>query len=221
MSLSPTVVIGGGGHAREVVRLIKAINDRQVVFELLGYVSDGHWDEALLAEVGVERLGAVNMVSEMDVGVVLAVGDGAARQRIVESLSTGRCQPVDVIHPHAVLGSGVTWGAGLIVFPGVVVTADVRLGRHVHLNAGVTISHDCVLGDFVTVSPGCHLAGKVHVGDLATFGVASSAAPGADVGAGATVGAGAVVIESIAAGVTAVGVPARPISRPRDRGSGS
>lgn len=217
MNLDPLVVIGGGGHAREVVGLVTDVNRHSPAFELLGFVADGQWDEALLSGAGLTRLGDVSAIGDMDVCYVIAIGDGAARRRIANDLAAARCRPVDLIHPFSVIGPRVSWGRGFIAFPGVVVTADVRFGRHVHLNVGATISHDCVLEDFVTVGPGCHLAGRVHAGEQATFGVGASAAPGSAVGARATVGAGAVVVGAVDDGATVVGVPAKPLNPPLEQ----
>src|SRR5262249_58040314 len=115
--------------------------------------------------------------------------------------------------PTAWVHPSVTIGAGTVIFAGAVIQPDATIGAHVIVNTRASIDHDCVLGDFVHVAPGVGLAGNVTLEEGAFLGIGAAAVPGSRVGAWATVGAGGVVIQPIAAGVTAVGVPARPPQR--------
>ena len=57
------------------------------------------------------------------------------------------------------------------------------------------------------------LSGGVSAGNGSTVHTRAAVNPQVTIGAGATVGAGAVVIRDVPAGITVVGVPARPIQR--------
>ena len=98
---------------------------------------------------------------------------------------------------------------------GVVINTGSRIGRFVIVNTGATVDHDNLIEDGVHISPGCHLSGRTTIGKYAFLGTGVVTIPDVVVGERAVVGAGAVVIRNVPAGVTAVGVPARELSRAR------
>jgi acetyltransferase-like isoleucine patch superfamily enzyme len=92
-------------------------------------------------------------------------------------------------------------------------TTNIVAGRHFHVNTNATVSHDCRIGDYVTLSPGCHLSGDVHLDDFVYLGTGAVVIPGVRIGARTMVGAGGVVTRDLPGNVTAVGVPARALTR--------
>ena len=107
---------------------------------------------------------------------------------------------------------------------------NIRLGGRVYANhnlvildcALVEIGHGVLFGPNVVVSTAGHptdpeirksgleFAKPIRIGRNAWIGANVSIMPGVTIGENAIVGAGSVVTRDIAAGVTAVGVPARP-----------
>ncbi|RMF59945.1 MAG: hypothetical protein D6746_07560, partial [Bacteroidetes bacterium] len=75
------------------------------------------------------------------------------------------------------------------------------------------VGHDAVLGSFTTAHPGVHVSGQARTGEAVELGTGCVLLPGVRVGASTRIGAGAVVVRDLPEGVTAVGVPARPLSR--------
>lgn len=115
----------------------------------------------------------------------------------------------------------------------------IVLGRRVTLLTNVTLnSFDrIVVGDDTAFGDGCYVQDNDHgtapgtpvmrqrqvsdpvlIGDDVWFGARCIVLKGVTVGDGAIVGAGSVVVKPIAAGVVAVGVPARAVKR---RGGGA
>jgi len=84
---------------------------------------------------------------------------------------------------------------------GVVINSKVVGGQRVVLESGVVIGDEKgrspVLGNDIFVGAGAKIIGDVHIADHAK------------------VGANAVVVKSVAEGITVVGIPARPIARNR------
>lgn len=102
---------------------------------------------------------------------------------------------------HCVIGIGADFGPGFVLMHpvGVVINSKVRGGRNVVLESGVVIGDEKgrspELGDDVFVGAGAKVIGPVTLGD------------------GCKVGANAVVVHSVPAGATVVGIPARPLGQ--------
>lgn len=209
--LTPLVIIGAGGHGRELLDVVEALNTCRPMFEMLGFLDDVADQRAPLARRAAKIIGPVSALATFDAAYVIGLGDGRSRRR-VDALGrqSGR-SAATLVHPAASLGSDVSLGAGSVICAGARVTTNVRLGRHVHVNINATVSHDCTLGDFATVSPGVTISGNATIEDEVLLGAGATVMPSVRVGASSVVGAGAVVISDLAPGTTAVGVPARPV----------
>lgn len=101
----------------------------------------------------------------------------------------------------------------------------VKIGQRVafqHYGCGVIVYHWTVIGDDVMIHPHVVIGGNIHhgiptpvrqivIGDGAQLGAGAKIIASADleIGKGAHIGANAVVLRSVPAGCTAVGVPAR------------
>jgi sugar O-acyltransferase (sialic acid O-acetyltransferase NeuD family) len=213
---TPIVIVGAGGHGRELADVVDAINEVEPRYELLGCVDDGAPDRDRLARLGLSHLGPLNTLESMadDVRCVLGLGSGELRHRFDEwATSLGR-QPVTLVHPTAVVGSDVQLDPGVVICALASVTTNVRLGRHTHLNVAVSVAHDVRVGSYVTLSPGCRLSGNVIVEDGVIIGTAAVVLPGVRIGRDTVVGAGAVVTRDLPPAVVAIGVPARVVERP-------
>jgi sugar O-acyltransferase (sialic acid O-acetyltransferase NeuD family) len=214
--VSRVAIVGAGGHGREVLDVVEAINEMTPTHEVIGFVAD-HADRELLARRGAAHLGTVDdLVAgridavDGDVALVLAVGEPPTRRDLERRLEPlGRPWVAALVHPLASIGSDVELGVGTVVAAGARITTNVRVGRHVQVNVNAVISHDCRVGDHATLSPGALVNGTVTIGEDVLLGTGAVVIPGHTVGDGAVVGAGAVVVTDVPAGVTATGVPAR------------
>ena len=207
------VIVGAGGFGRECLDIIEALNDRGAEIEFLGFVDDGGGDDELLGRRGVTCLGPITE-TPVDVGFVIAIGDGGVRRRVAEQLAGAGRSPLVLVHPQATLGSDCRVGAGTIINAGARATTNITLGRHVQLHANCTVGHDAELDDFVSVYPGATISGSVRLAEGVTIGTGANVLPGVSVGAHAFVGAGAVVTRHVEPGVTVVGIPATPRTSP-------
>lgn len=202
------VVLGTGGHGREIADIIRAVESVDSSLSLLGLVDDATPDRAALARSNIRFLGPPASLDGRDVETFIGVGNPAVREELTPRV---RSATFVLKHPTAMVGSGCTLGSASILAQGVIVTTNVAIGRHTHVNVGTSISHDCTIGDFVTISPGVRLTGAVSVGDGTFVGAGATVLPGVRVGRAATIGAGAVVTRDVPSGRTVAGVPARAI----------
>lgn len=198
------VVVGAGGHGREMIGLARAAG-----WTIAGVVSADPPEPGVLERLGVPWLGGLDALDPPEDPVAIGVGYPGVRQRVVADLASRGGRFVTLVHPAAVVGGDVEMQEGVVVQAGVQITTNVRLGRHAHLGVGAIVSHDCRIGAFVTLAPRVALSGDVTLADGVFCGVGSVVVPGCSVGEGAVIAAGAVVVDDVPAGVTAKGVPAR------------
>lgn len=207
-STTSYVVMGAGGHGRELADIIRAVAASSPTIDLLGLVDDGEVDRLALARAGFRFLGNSDAVSERDVELYLGLGYPAVRRNVANRLHNAQwAKPI--MHPSAELGAGSQMSTGSVLAQGAIVTTNVSIGEHTHVGVGSTISHDCTIGDFVTICPGVTITGTVTLASDVFVGAGATILPGVSVGRGAVIGAGATVIDDIAPLVTAAGVPAR------------
>ena len=149
--------------------------------------------------------------------VAIAVGDNMVRQQLAAKCSADEVSPWTIRADNIVVMDNVEIGDGALLSPFVTITSNIRIGRYFHGNLYSYVEHDCRIGDFVTFAPGVKCNGNVIVDDYAYIGAGAilrQGKPGLPlrIGHGAIVGMGAVVTRDVAAGVTVVGNPARPMA---------
>jgi UDP-perosamine 4-acetyltransferase len=135
------------------------------------------------------------------------------RRSLVERLEADGRRLVSIVHPSAVIARSAVLEPGCVVGPNVVVGALARIGRGTILNRGALVGHHTTIGAHGFLGPGANVAGGVRVGDAVYVGLGAIVREDRTVGAGAMVGAGAVVVGDVEAGVTVIGIPARPMER--------
>jgi sugar O-acyltransferase (sialic acid O-acetyltransferase NeuD family) len=202
-------LIGAGGHAKVVAAACQA---SAWTVEGIFDRNPETWGRRLL---GIEIKGDVpqdTWWADPDFWGFLSIGANAARKRLAATLRSARW--AIVVHPSASVHPSATLGPGALVCAHAVIQPDAQVGAHAIVNTGAVVEHDNRIGDFCHIGPNACLAGNIMVEEGAFLGAGSTVIPGIRIGAWSTIGAGAAVIEDIPEGVTAVGVPARPVVGP-------
>lgn len=133
------------------------------------------------------------------------------RETIYNRLAPHLGEPVNAIHPSAVISSKVDLKAGHFIAANVSINACTSLGMTTVINTGSVIEHGCRIGDHVFVAPGAVLCGDVTVCDRTFVGANSVVKQGVYIGSDVTIGAGTVVLKDVPDGATLVGNPGRII----------
>jgi sugar O-acyltransferase (sialic acid O-acetyltransferase NeuD family) len=211
-ALRELVIAGAGGFAREAAAAVRAINEVQPTWRLLGFLDDNP------ALHGTERsnlpiLGGLDILTEMpDANVVVCVGnprDYSARRRVVERLGLPDYRYATIVHPSAQVAAGCLVGPGSVLLAHVALTADVLIVAHVAVMPQAVLTHDDTVRDYATIASGVRLGGGVTVEQGAYVGAGALIREGLTIGSGALVGMGSVVLRDVPAGEVWAGNPAR------------
>ena len=192
------LVYGGGGHAKTVIDMIRAVG---------GYLIAGIVDDNLAAGnqvLGVPVLGSSSILDELhDQGVMLAVntvggiGKPDIRVRVFERLDQAGYQFPTLVHPRAYVEPTARILEGSQVMPLAYVGSDSQVGFGCIINYGAIISHDCQLADYVNISPGGTLAGGVSVGERSQVGMRATVNINLTIGCDVRIGNGATVKQDV------------------------
>ena len=201
------VLAGGGAFAREVVGWMRM--DGAAAFR--GYVDEK--EDGALTAYGLPWLGRP-AAFQADPGdqLLLVIGDPGFKKKVVGEMSAWLPQFASFVHSSALIHPTAKLGAGCVICPRSVVSADAEVGDFVHVNLMSTVGHDVRLGSYSTLSAHVDLTGRVGVGEGVFFGSGARVLPGVQLGAQCRVGAGATVVRNLAAGVTVYTAAAKRLS---------
>jgi len=205
------VLLGAGGHGK----VVGEIAEQMQKWDNIEFLDDNFPDisKHLNWKITGKFLDYDNFdKSEAEFGV--SIGDNHIRSDLINKLSKAGFQCPKLIHPAAVISRNVEIGSASVIMPNVTINTDCIVEEGCIINSASIIEHDCRIRKGAHISPGAKLGGNVKVGECSWVGIGASILPGVKLGRNVTIGAGAVVINNIEDGVTAVGNPARIVAKP-------
>jgi sugar O-acyltransferase (sialic acid O-acetyltransferase NeuD family) len=207
------VIIGAGGQGREVLDIFEACNNAGEDYEVLGYLVESNYGNPGTLINDKPILGDLDWLEphKSNVQVVTGVGDPALRQRLIIRAREYGAHFGNIIHPSVILTRRISFGEGIVIAAGCILTNQIHIGNHVHVNYDCTIGHDTSLEDFVTLSPGVHVSGNVMLREGCYVGTGAVIIEKKTIGAWSLIGAGSVVIADVPPNSVVVGNPAKVI----------
>ncbi len=204
------ILLGGGGHARVLIDLIRVCNEYDIAGILDQQIEKG-------TEVsGISVLGSDDMLSELfDKGIkdaCIAVGsikDNSKRRMLYEKVKQIGFSVPALIHPKAVIARDLQISEGVQITAGSVIQTGSSIGENTIINTCAVIDHDNKVGRHVHICPGAVVSGGCIIDDGAFIGAGATVIQGIRIGKNAIVAAGSVVIKDVPDNSTVIGVPAK------------
>ena len=184
------VLIGNGGHAREVMA--------QMGIKLLRFVDDQYVDEDTLP---------LSQFDPTKHTVMVAIANSKDRYDMVQKLPK-ETQFFTFIHPTALIMGDVEIGEGSFIGAYSILTTNIKIGKHAILNRGNHIGHDCRIGDYFSAMPGAIVSGNVTIYSLVYMGTNSSIREKLSIHSLTKIGMNSAVVKHIERSGVYVGCPA-------------
>ena len=187
------VLIGNGGHAKEVMA--------QMGVTLTRFVDDEYVDE------NTSPLSQFNPKEHI---AMVAISNPKDRYDMVQKLPKDT-KYFTFMHPTALIMGNVEIGEGSFIGAYSILTTNIKIGNHSILNRSNHIGHDCLIGSYFSAMPGAIVSGNVRIYDLVYMGNNSSIKEKLFVHSFSTIGMNSAVVKHIEEPGVYVGVPSKKI----------
>nr|WP_245583828.1 NeuD/PglB/VioB family sugar acetyltransferase [Paenibacillus terrigena] len=209
------IIIGAGGVGKGIYQIIEDINKVKKTWDIIGFIDENEEkSKGMLFNLPV--FGSIDVLNDpfyAGVHVTFAIGNPVEKMKLIEKFRVKypKVTSPTLIHPTAIVSNEAKIGVGTVVNALVVIEPHSYIGDFVLVYYGCMIGHDSMIEDYVSLLPQSNVSGDVVVKKCASLGSNSTIIQGIEVGEYTVVGAGAVVLKSLPAQCTAVGVPAKAI----------
>lgn len=204
------IILGGGGHARVLIDLIKTSGR----YEIMGIL-----DKKLKmgsSQIGIAVLGKDTLLPELYkkgcknacIGVGSIKENDKRESLFLKVKKAGYSVPC-LIHPSAFVSKETAIFEGVQIMAGAIVQAGCQIEENALINTGAIVEHDCIIGKHVHICPGTVISGGCTIDDRVFIGAGATIIQGIKIGRNAFIGAGSVVVNDIKAGKEVKGVPAK------------
>ena len=203
----PVAIIGYSGHAYVIVDILLSAG------RLVTAYCDA--EEKQKNPFHLEYLGKeIEVIEKLkDYDFFTCIGHNGVREKVYAQLSKLIGNPINAIHPSAVISSSVRLEDGIMIAANVTINPLTEIGKGVICNTSCSIDHECSIGDFTHIAPGAVLCGNVKVGKGSFVGANAVIRQGIQIGDNVMIGAGTVIVKDIPDNVTVVGNPQKVLER--------
>lgn len=210
MSNKKLLLLGGGGHCKSVLDVLKEtkyyseisiidsedrVGSRVLNCEIIGtdddlelYFENGYGDAFV-------TLGSM--------------GNYSRREELHKKLKDIGFFIPNVISKNAIVSDYVDMGEGNFIGKGAIVNAGSRIVDQVIINTAAIIEHDCCIDSFVHIAPNSTLSGNVKIKKGTHIGTGAVVIQNRTIGSDTIIGAGSVVVSNISGSSIAYGNPCK------------
>ena len=207
----PVAVVGYSGHSYVIIDIL--LNAGRIVTAYCD-AEQKEKNPYRLIYLGKE---SESLSSLKSFDYFIGVGHNGIRKKIFTQLYEQLGNPVNAIHPSAIISASVEMNHGIMISANATINPLVTLGEGVICNTSCSIDHECIIGDFAHIAPGAVLCGNVRIGAGTFVGANAVIKQGVTVGRNVTIGAGTVIIRDIPDNTMVVGNPQRMLYKEEQR----
>ncbi len=209
-------IYGAGGLGREVLELAKIINSTKEIWEDFVFIVDVE-APPVVNDIAVYQYEEAKDRYGRNLSVVVGIGEPAVRERIFSKLEQDEIILPSLVHPDVHIPESTSIGKGVVIQDGCFISCNAIIEDYVYVNAHAIIGHDDVLKRGCVISGFANLAGTVKVGSFSYVGMSACVIEKTAIGDYTIIGMASVVYKDIPDEAVAMGNPARPIKRNKER----
>lgn len=193
------VVLGAGGHAKEVLDILKDLNYPDSIAFFDNVTPDIEFPYIFNDYVRIRSIEELkDWFDSNEKDYVLGVGELIPRRklRLIGNECSG--EEMTLISKNACISSfGVVLGKGTIVMQLVFISTDVNIGKGVLINSRANLHHDVKIDDYCEIGPGAIILGKVKIGKESFIGAGAVILPKIIMGSNCVICTGSVVTKDV------------------------
>ncbi len=209
------IIIGGGGHARMIVSLLRKIG----TYRISGYTA--LQESSRMPDIpylGPDEILPGHIQDFPGTSAVIGVGlltpqDTKKRKHLENNLQNWGYRLPPIISTSAVVNEGVLVADAALICDSATIITGTTIGRNVIINTSASIDHDCTIGNQTHIAPGVTLGGGVTIGSDCFLGIGTVMIQNIQVSDGCFFTAGSVVTKNCESAGLYGGLPARMIRR--------
>jgi sugar O-acyltransferase (sialic acid O-acetyltransferase NeuD family) len=161
MGKTRLLVVGAGGHGRSVAEAAE-LSDQ---FEVVGFLDDGLLvGTSVLNAVVLGSIASMSQHLEATDQVIVAIGNNALRERLMQQVTESGFKFATVVHPRAIVSQSASLGAGSAVMAGAVLGTEATLGVGTIVNCGAVVDHQAKVEDYGHLGVNASMAGGTVLG---------------------------------------------------------
>ncbi len=187
--------------------------------EILGYSVKGFYDEDEMKQgltiMEHSVLGKFSDLNDNDIAdnsFIVAIGNNAARYKIMSRIIKFDGDTPTLIHPTATISPSAKIGKGVYIQANAYIWTKVRIEDFCIISPNVVIAHHSNIGKACLVSTLTGVGASINIQDKVFIGMGGTIVTGLHtIGENSIIGAGAVVLKDVDKNSVYAGVPARKI----------
>ena len=216
--MNKIAIYGAGGFGKEVACLINLINQKEKLWDIVGYFDDDIEKRNTIFN-GYKVLGSIDDLNNIteSISIVFSIGNPKIIKRIINKLHNSYILFPNIISTDCIFldPNSIKFGQGNLIMPQSLISCNVMFGDFNLMNCGVSIGHDTTIGSYNSFMSYAKISGEVNIIDSNYFGAFSLILQQKNIGSNTVIGASSVIMKNTEDDNTYLGNPAVKILKPK------